>query len=58
MISGSGGFGGPGGVCLSTGRSSGLPRLLPVLNKPPPGPPKPPPGPHKPPELLRLNRKT
>ena len=39
-----GGFGGPGGGFLSTGSSSGLPLLLPVL-KPPPGPPKPPPGP-------------
>ena len=38
-----GGFGGPGGVFFSTGSSSGLPLLLPVL-KPPPGPPKPPPG--------------
>ena len=42
------GFGGPGGVFFSTGSSSGLPLLLPVL-KPPPGPPKPPPGPPKPP---------
>ena len=39
-----GGFGGPGGGFFSTGSSSGLPLLLPVL-KPPPGPPKPPPGP-------------
>ena len=43
-----GGFGGPGGAFFSTGSSSGLPLLLPVL-KPPPGPPKPPPGPPKPP---------
>ena len=43
-----GGFGGPGGGFFSTGSSSGLPLLLPVL-KPPPGPPKPPPGPPKPP---------
>ena len=39
-------FGGPGGGFFSTGSSSGLPLLLPVL-KPPPGPPKPPPGPPK-----------
>ena len=43
-----GGFGGPGGGFFSTGSSSGLPLILPVL-KPPPGPPKPPPGPPKPP---------
>ena len=43
-----GGFGGPGGIFFSTGTSSGLPLLLPVL-KPPPGPPKPPPGPPAPP---------
>ena len=43
-----GGFGAPGGGFFSTGSSSGLPLLLPVL-KPPPGPPKPPPGPPKPP---------
>ena len=36
-----GGFGGPGGGFLSTGSSSGLPLLLPIL-KPPPGRPKPP----------------
>ena len=42
-----GGFGGPGGG-FRTGRSSGKPLLLPVLKKPPPGPPKPPPGPPKP----------
>ena len=34
------GFGGPGGG-FRTGRSSGKPLLLPVLKKPPPGPPKP-----------------
>ena len=51
----SGGFGGPGGGLggpgggFRTGRSSGKPLLLPVLKKPPPGPPKPPPGPSKPP---------
>ena len=39
----SGGFGGPGGG-FRTGRSSGKPLLLPVLKKPPPGPPKPPLG--------------
>ena len=38
------GFGGPGGG-LRTGKSSGKTLLLPVLKKPPPGPPKPPPGP-------------
>ena len=43
-----GGFGGPGGG-FRTGRSSGRPLLIPVLKKPPPGPPKPPPGPPKPP---------
>ena len=43
-----GGFGGPGGG-FRTGKSSGKPLLLPVLKKPPPGPPKPPPGPPKPP---------
>ena len=37
-----------GVLFFSTGSSSGLPLLLPVL-KPPPGPPKPPPGPPKPP---------
>ena len=37
------GFDGPGGGFFSTGSSSGLPLLLPVL-KPPPGPLKPPPG--------------
>ena len=42
-----GGFGGPGGG-FRTGRSSGKPLLLPVLKKPPPGPPEPPPGPPKP----------
>ena len=42
------GFGGPGGGFFSTGSSSGLPLLLPVL-KPPPGPPKPTPGPPEPP---------
>ena len=36
-------------VVFRTGRSSGKPLLLPVLKKPPPGPPKPPPGPPKPP---------
>ena len=41
-----GGFGGPGGG-FRTGKSSGKPLLLPVLKKPPPGPPKPPPGPLK-----------
>ena len=46
-----GGFSGPGGGFFSTGRSSGLPLLLPVL-KPPPGPPKPPPGPPKPPPAI------
>ena len=51
------GLGGPGGG-FRTGRSSGKPLLLPVLKKPPPGPPKPPPGPPKPPEPLRINRKT
>ena len=45
VIGGPGGvFGGPGGGVFSTGSSSGLPLLLPVL-KPPPGPPKTPPGP-------------
>ena len=50
-----GGFGGPGsglggpGGGFNTGRSSGKPLLLPVLKKPPPGPPKPLPGPPKPP---------
>ena len=29
-------------VVFRTGRSSGKPLLLPVLKKPPPGPPKPP----------------
>ena len=43
-----GGFGAPGGG-FSDSRSSGKPLLLPVLKKPPPGPPKPPPGPPKPP---------
>ena len=43
-----GGFGGPGGVFFSTGRSSGLPLLLPML-KPPPGLQKPVPGPPGPP---------
>ena len=43
-----GGFGGPGGGSR-TGRCSGRPLLLPVLKKPPLGPPKPPPGPSKPP---------
>ena len=38
-----GGFGGPGGG-FRTGKSSGKPLLIPVLKKPPPGPPKPPPG--------------
>ena len=47
------GFGDPGGG-FRTGRSSGKPLLLPVLKKPPPGPPKPPPGPPKPPEPLRM----
>ena len=42
-----GGFGGPGGG-FRTGRSSGKPLLLPVLKKPPPGPPKPPLVPPKP----------
>ena len=42
------GFGGPGGGFSDSG-SSGKPLLLPVLKKPPPGPPKPPPGPPKPP---------
>ena len=42
-------------VVFRTGRSSGKPLLLPVLKKPPPGPPKPPPGPPKPPEPLRIN---
>ena len=41
-----GGFGGPGGG-FRTGKSSGKPLLLPVLKKPPPGPPNPPPGPPK-----------
>ena len=50
-----GGFGGPGGG-FRTGKSSGKPLLLPILKKPPPGPPKPPPGPPKPPEPLRINR--
>ena len=51
-----GGFGGPGGG-FRTGRSSGKPLLLPVLKKPPPGPPKPPPGPPKPPlEQLEMSR--
>ena len=51
-----GGFGGPGGGFFSTGSSSGLPLLLPVL-KPPPGPSKPPPGPSKPPpgQLLTVS---
>ena len=35
-----GGFGGPGGGFFSTGSSSGLPLLL-LLLKPSPGPPKP-----------------
>ena len=49
-------FGGPGAGLFSTGSSSGLPLLLPVL-KPPPGPPKPPPGPPKPPlEQLEMSR--
>ena len=49
-------MGGPGGGFFSTGSSSGLPLLLPVL-KPPPGPPKPPPGPPKPPlEQLEMSR--
>ena len=42
-----GGFGGPGDG-FRNGRSSGKPLLLPVLKKPPPGPPKPPPGPPNP----------
>ena len=46
-----GGFGGPGGG-FRTGKSSGKPLLLPVLKKPPPGPPKPPPGPPKPPPAI------
>ena len=41
-----GGFGAPGGG-FRTGKSSGKPLLLPVLKKPPPGPPKPLPGPRK-----------
>ena len=48
------GLGGPGGVFLSTGSSSGLPLLLPVL-KPPPGPPKPTPGPPEPPPKYLFN---
>ena len=56
-----GGFGGPGDGFFSTGSSSGLPLLLPVL-KPPPGPPKPPPGPPKPPpgppSKKQTNKKT
>ena len=47
-----GGFSGPGGG-FRTGRSSGKPLLLPVLKKPPPGPPKPPPGPPKPPKTTK-----
>ena len=51
-----GGLGGPGGGFFSTGSSSGLPLLLPVL-KPPPGPPKPLPGPRKlPPGQLETSR--
>ena len=38
-----GGFGGPGGD-LNNNRSSGKPRLLLRLKKPPPGPPKAPPN--------------
>ena len=50
------GFGGPGGGFFSTGSSSGLPLLLPVL-KPPPGPPKTLPGPRKlPPGQLETSR--
>ena len=49
-----GGFGGPGGG-FRTGKSSGKPLLLPVLKKPPPGPPKPPPGPPKPPPGPPIN---
>ena len=49
-------FGGPGGGFFSTGSSSGLPLLLPVL-KPPPGPPKPLLGPRKlPPRQLETSR--
>ena len=43
-------------VVFRTRGSSGKPLLLPVLKKPPPGPPKPPPGLPKPPEPLRINR--
>ena len=52
------GFGGPGGG-FNTGRSSGKPLLLPVLKKPPPGPPKPPPGPPNlriPRDFLRISK--
>ena len=35
-------------VVFRTGRSSGKPLLLPVIKKPPRGPPKPPPGPPEP----------
>ena len=34
-------------VVFRIGRSRGKPLLLPMLKKPPPGPPKPPPGPPK-----------
>ena len=50
-----GGLGGPGGG-FRTGKSSGKPLLLPVLKKPPPGPPKTPPGPPKPTKTIRTTK--
>ena len=45
-------------VVLEQVEAVAKPLLVPVLKKPPPGPPKPPPGPPEPPEPLRINRLT